>query len=186
MVPAAPLDTDGSSNANFHRLKQPSEFKLVLAPGPALWLLAGIFIVTSVAAFIICSAKASSGATAAFTCGLLFLGLGFGIAAFIYHRFGMRATFDKMHGEIVVAGYRYTPPKRLSLGEVCAVQFCDAGIRGKDESWHSYQVNLVTNRDKPKRINLLDSAGEKKLKAIADQLATFLNVPLFIGDRRIN
>lgn len=184
-IPVAPLDSSASTNTNVHRLVQISPTKLALEPGniPLIWM--AIFtLFAAIALSVALLKRLSIEITAAIAGAPLFAAIGFGIVGYTYRRHGTRVTFDKANGEIRITGARHNPERRLSFSQISAVQFLDAGIKGDEGSWHAFQVNLVTATLPVERINLLDAAGEESLRSTAHQIATFLGVPLFIGDRR--
>jgi hypothetical protein len=185
-IPAAPLVTTASSSANVHQLKTVSPLTLILEPRPAHWIWAGISLATSIVALVICFQKQATPAISlAVAAGPLAAAIGFIIAGLTYKRFGTRATFDRAAGEVLITGQRHGSGHRFHLQDVSGIQFCAAGLKGDEGSWHAYQVNLLRGIEAVERINLLDSGDEETLRTIAKQIAEFLNIPLYIGDQRI-
>ena len=182
IVPNDPVATMHSANGNVHRLSRVSPTVLVLEPGRSLWVSALVFLALFPVVLIVCIAKH---AEVGLTLGLSLLPLsgagGYAVPAFCYHRFGTRARLDRDTQRVTVTGARHGAGLRYSLADVRAIQFCDAGIKQGEGSWHAYQVNLVVAADVPSRINLLDSGGKKRLRSIAREIADFAGVPLYCG-----
>lgn len=114
----------------------------------------------------------------------------FGAGAFTvvgssFHWLGTRALIDRANGRLSVTGARHGDGFNCALTELQAVQFCDAGEMGGDGSWRAYQVNLVIKGTALTRINLLDSGGERELRAIAMEIANFTEVAFFDGSLQI-
>jgi hypothetical protein len=179
-IPSVPIDSGSSSNVNVHRLVQVSPMKLVLAPGngPLVWM--GIFLFIGSTAFAVLRHRHFSfEVLLAFACGPLFATIGLGVLGFIYKRFGTRAIFDKSDNEVRITGSRHGSGHRIPFHQICGLQFLDAGTKGDEGSWQAYQLNLVIQNGGIERINLLDNAAEETLRNFAQQIAAFLEVPLF-------
>jgi len=180
LTPNDPLPTTHSANGNVHRLVKISPKVLVLEPGSINWWAALVSFAFFLIVLAICNAKhADRGLTIGLSLFPVFTAAGFGIVAFCYHRFGTRVRFDGDKQEVSITGRRHGGGFHYPWKDIRAVQFCDAGRKqGEGAAWHTFQVNLVVGSDKSSRINLLDSAGKRKLHSIAKELADFIEVPL--------
>jgi hypothetical protein len=177
-IPSEPLPTKLSANRNTHRLSKLSANVILLEPGKTeLWaaLLSLVFLPIVVASCLILHTSL------ALTIGLslfpLFGVAGFGAGAFCYHKFGTRARFDREQRRVSVTGWRHGEGLSYPWEGIRAVQFCDSGRK----LGGVHQVNLVVGTDPLWRINLLDSRGKRQLRLIADRIADFLEVPLYIN-----
>jgi len=185
-IAGEPLPTRQSSSANFHRLTRTKPGVLWLEPGRALWVWGlALLGATPILPVICLAAKTPNEMTAVFTIAWFVAAAGLTLVAWCYRRFGTRARFDRGARRVVITGERHAGKTDYSFDDLCAVQFCDAGRKGDEGSWHAFQVNLVLHGDPPHRLNLLDSGGETQLRRLAEQIAEFCGVPLYVGSRRV-
>jgi hypothetical protein len=177
------MQTTGSANINVHRLVQPSPDVIVLEPGTKLrgWALMSLaFLPVSVAICLVF--RPDLGIAIAICLAPLFAAGGFGAGHIGYQRLGTRVRFNRTEQSVRITGFRHARGTTLPLKQIVAVQFCDAGIKHGDGSWHAYQVNLVVESGGISRQNLLDCGNDQELRKIARQLADFLGVPYFVHD----
>lgn len=182
-LPSTPLPASHSATYNIHRIYRPSPTVMLLQPSPVLWI--WTLVALAFAPLVWSVGRACSFDTAlthGLSLALVFMAAGLAIMALIFHRFGPYVRFDRDTQHISITGLQYGKGHHHPMAEIRGVQFCDAGEKENTEtSWHAYQLNLVLGRHAPTRINLLECAGEAKLRAIAQAVADFLGVPLYTG-----
>lgn len=87
-------------------------------------------------------------------------------------------VFDRTTGTFskgkVVAG---NAKNQCQLSEIHALQLVSERIRGENNTYTSYELNLVLQDGR--RINVMDHGGRKRFLTDTKQLAEFLNVPIW-------
>ena len=112
--------------------------------------------------------------------GLVFAGVG----GAMYYFGTMPVVFDKVRG-FYWKGHR--PPYELAdpaarkqatrLEQIHALQLLSEYCRGKNNSYYSYELNLVLKDGR--RLNVIDHGNLGKLRADAAALARFLGKPVW-------
>jgi hypothetical protein len=91
-----------------------------------------------------------------------------------------QTRFDRRANRLNLAPWGTHPRQKLPLDRVQAVQFLAIGSReDEDGPYPSYQLNLILSGDPPDRAHLIENGRPEILRAMAQQLASFLQVPLF-------
>ncbi len=93
-------------------------------------------------------------------------------------------VFDKCSGLYWKGRTRHgLPPKpgelkqSALLSEVHALQLIPEWVRGSENSYYSYELNLVLNDCR--RLNVVDHGGRRCIREDAEFLAQFLDVPVW-------
>ena len=191
-----PLAGGGASFCS-HRLVQARPGRMVFRPTRGAKEFAGIFLAVGalVLAAMVCSIGRESWGLLAvlFLAGLAFLAMG----ALVLWKLGRPATFDLLLGFYWKGRSLPNPPpgdvlwtQSVRLDDVHALQIVSDELqaespsesspgrsdRGK-RSYRSYELNLILTD--ATRVNVIDHGSHDQLRADAQTLAAFLNVPLW-------
>ncbi len=158
------------------------EFRITRGAKLFCWLFIGAGVAVPVAFFA--GAMGQSGALDSqlvVACvGIVFTGAGLGMQYFM----GRPRVFDKPSGSFWIGRKqpdRLTQPaesdSRVPLEEIYAVQLISEYVRGNKSSFHSYELNLVLRNGR--RVNVIDHGGLARLRADADTLGQFLELPVW-------
>ncbi|KAG1694857.1 hypothetical protein GQR58_006800 [Nymphon striatum] len=111
--------------------------------------------------------------------GLIFVGVG--ILMLFYPK---PRVFDKQVGWFWAGSKNLTDEqefltleKSARLNDIAAIQIVAERLSGKNSSYTSWEINLVSHD--AKRLNVMDHGNHKSIKADAQMLSNFLNVPVW-------
>ena len=99
---------------------------------------------------------------------LLFSVFGAGLLWWLYQK---NVLFNKREGIYTSQG------KNFPLNEVHAIQLISEYVAGSENSYYSYEMNLVLNNGE--RFNVTDHGSFKAIRHDAEKLAHYLNIPVW-------
>jgi len=168
----------GGSNFCSHRLAIIDANQADFKATKGTFIFGGIFMVmgTLIPGGIMLAGFSDSGFKIALLFPLFFMFIFVGIGFAMIKSFSRPITFNKTTNTYR-KGNINKPKELTSLDEIHAIQLIREYIRTDKSSYYSYELNLVTKN--AGRINVVDHGSLSKLRQDAEQLAQFLNVPVW-------
>jgi hypothetical protein len=178
----------GGTNFGTHRLREVSSNRVAFRPVLGALLFSGAFAVVGLVVLLF-SLKGIifGGAPEEGRYILLLFGLIFAVAGFVILRgFRTPLVFDRSQG-LFWRGRAPESPGNDTHGDrwarlhaVVGIQLLAEQVSGSEDNYHSYELNLVLEGGE--RVHVVDHGHAEHIRADADQLAYFLDVPVY--DRR--
>lgn len=182
----------GGSNFRTHKLFEDSNIRVGFKPtiGARLFGIVFIFVgLVSPIAIGYGNIQVDSNLIESETVFMIAFGVAFfSIGSYIYYSYSKPIVFDKLSGQYW-KGWK-KPERSVGreplengawLRNIYALQIIEEYIRNDDNSYYSYELNLVLRNGE--RLNVIDHGSKRKLLSDAQVLSKFLDKPIWDATR---